>query len=273
MQNNVVSDNCVENTIAPSVLEDTTENTEILEILGADPSITQEYGPDINKDVATRFTHIATSGLDKEVRKDLIKKYLVPSNCINIAAPQLNLEIKAALTEPVVKRDRAIEARQKQMAAGISALGKVISDQLSTKDKNNDLIKDLMEIGRMFCDIQHSESEARRNFALYTVKKDLKDQLSTTKIDKFLFGSNFTETIKTAKAVSKSSSDLKPDTDKRPTSTYAPSKLLNWKARTPARRQPTAQPPRHQPSASQNASQRATSSHTYKQRPKYTRRH
>lgn len=273
-----VSDNSVENSTAPIIVEDETINTEILEILGADPSASQEYGPDINKEVATRFTHIATSGLDKEVRKDLIKKYLVPENCVNIAAPQLNLEIKAALTEQVVKRDKAIEARQKQMAAGISALGKVISDQLSAKDKNNDLIKELMDIGRMFCDIQHSESEARRNFALYTVKKDLKEQLSATKIDKFLFGSNFTETIKTAKAVSKSSSDLKPDADKRPkpaTSNNASNKYLNWKARTPARRQPPAQAPRHQQPAAQHAPPRATSSNSYnyKQRPKPARRH
>lgn len=225
-----VSDNSVENLTAPSTLDDNTDSIEILEILGADPSVPQEYGPDINKDVATRFAHKATSGLDKEVRKDLIKKFLVPNNCTNVAAPLLNLEIKAALSEQVVKRDKAIEARQKQMAAGISALGKVISDKLCTKDKNNDLIKGLMEIGRIFYDIQHSESDARRNFALYTVKKDLKDQLSTTKIDKFLFGSNFTETLKTAKAVSKSSSDLKPEADKRPkpsTSTGTSNKFLN----------------------------------------------
>lgn len=276
----LVLDNSLENSAAPRVFEDTSTNTEILEILGADPSVTQEYGHDINKDVATRFEHITTSGLDKEIRKDLIKNFLVPGNCTNIAAPKLNVEIKAALNEQVIKRDKAIESRQKQIAAGISALGKIISDQLSTKDKNNDLIKNLMDIGRIFCDIQHSESEARRNFALYSVKKEMKEQLSTTKIDTFLFGNNFTETIKTAKAVSKSSSDLKPDSNQKPkpaTSVNTSSKYLNWRARTSARRQPMGQPPRHQPPASHQNSlaraPRASSSHTYKQRPKQTRRH
>lgn len=263
-----------DNVMAPNDLEDPPISTELLEILGVDPSITQEYGPDINKEVASRFAHIATSGLDKEIRKDLIKKFLVPNNCTSIDAPQLNLEIKAALTEQVVKRDRAIESRQKQMAAGLSALGKIISDQLLTEDKNNDLIKDLMEVGRIFCDIQHSESETRRNFTLYTVKKELKEQLSKTKIDKYLFGSNFTETLKTAKAVSKSSADLKPEAEKKSkTPTASTSRYLNWKARAPARRQPPAHPPRHlPPPAPQSAPQRGTSSHTYRQRPKHTRR-
>ncbi|CAH2045580.1 unnamed protein product, partial [Iphiclides podalirius] len=163
-------------------------NAEILDILGVDPSVTLEYGADINKDVATRLTHIATMGLNKDMRKELVNKHLIPANSTNIAAPLLNPEIKAALSEQVLKRDKAIETRQKQIAAGITHLGKIISDQLNSKEMNNNLIKDLMDVSRIFCDIQHSESEARRNFALYSVKKDLKDQLSTTKIDKYLFG-------------------------------------------------------------------------------------
>ncbi|XP_046964264.1 uncharacterized protein LOC124533144 isoform X1 [Vanessa cardui] len=246
-------------------------NTELLDILGADPSVTIEYGPDINKDVASRFAHIATSGLSREVRKNLLMKNLVPQNCKNIAAPQLNAEIKAALSEQVVKRDRAIEARQKQMAAAISSLGIIISNQLGPKDKNNELIKDLMDVGRMFCDIQHTESEARRNFALYSVKKELKDQLSITKIDKYLFGNDLAETLKTAKAVSKSISDLKQDAPKKP-KPAASTKHLNWKARTSARRQPTGPSPRYQPPATHNAQHRAPLSQNYAQRFKQTRR-
>ncbi|CAH2223967.1 jg20373 [Pararge aegeria aegeria] len=274
-EQNVVSDNVSGDPIASSVHDEGAANAEILDILGADPSVAIEYGPDINKDVATRFTHVATVGLNKDVRKELLKKFLVPGNCTNIAAPQLNAEIKATVSEQVVKRDKAIEARQKQIAAGISSLGKIISDQLCATEKNNDLIRDLMEVSRILCDIQHSESEARRSFALYSVKRELKDQLSATKIDKFLFGSNLPETIKTAKAVSKSSSDLKPEIPKKPkasTSANTSGKNLNWKARAATRRQPTGPPPRHHPPAQLNVPPRGNSSQGYTQRPKQTRR-
>nr|XP_026486006.1 uncharacterized protein LOC113393374 [Vanessa tameamea] len=269
-----INDNSENDTSAPCLHEEPSGvvNIEILDILGADPSVTIEYGPDINKDVASRFTHIATSGLTRETRKDLLKKYLVPENCKNIAAPQLYAEMKGALTDQVVKRDRAIESRQKQMAAAISSLGKIISDQLSAKDINNALIKDLMDVGRIFCDIQHTESEARRNFALYSVKKELKDQLSLTKIDKYLFGNDLAETIKTAKAVSKSISDLKPNAPKKPKPTASSTKNLNWMARTPARRQPTGLPSLHQLPATHNKPPRAPLSHNYAQRSKQTRR-
>ncbi|XP_045494171.1 uncharacterized protein LOC123693215 [Colias croceus] len=258
------------------ITPDESENIDIQDILGVDPTVTLEYGPEIHKDVASRFAHIATTGLDKDTRKELSNKYLIPENCTSIAAPQLNPEIKGVLFDQVIKRDKAIEGRQKLMAVGITALGKIISTQLSSKDKNNDLIKELMDIGRIFCDIQHSDSECRRNFALYSVKKELKEQLSTTKIDKFLFGSNLLEKVKTAKAITKSSSDLKPDAPKKPKSNPTPStsgKPLNWKTRTPARRQPPGPRSRHQQPAAQSAPARGNSSQSYTQRPKPSRRH
>lgn len=260
-----------------SSFEEAATSADIIEILGDDPSASQDYGPDINKEVASRFAHFTTSGLDKEVRKELLKKHLVPGNCTNVAAPQLNTEIKAALPEYEVKRDKAMEARQRQIAAGITFLAKIISDQLSKPDKDGDLIKSLMEIGRLFCDVQHSESEARRHLVLNNVKKDLKDQLTLTKIDKFLFGDNFAETLKTAKVVSKSSSDLKPEAARKPkylnqNKGSSSKKNLNWKARTSARRQTMAPQQRYQPPAQQNAMQQSTSSQSYTQRSKQTRR-
>ncbi|XP_046964265.1 uncharacterized protein LOC124533144 isoform X2 [Vanessa cardui] len=117
----------------------------------------------------------------------------------------------------------------------------------------------------------NTESEARRNFALYSVKKELKDQLSITKIDKYLFGNDLAETLKTAKAVSKSISDLKQDAPKKP-KPAASTKHLNWKARTSARRQPTGPSPRYQPPATHNAQHRAPLSQNYAQRFKQTRR-
>ncbi|XP_060802865.1 uncharacterized protein LOC132902317 [Amyelois transitella] len=240
------------------------------DILGEDPTATAEYGPDINTDLAARLAHIATSGLNKDTRIDLLKKFLVPANCENISAPKLNVEIKAAIPETATKRDKCIESRQKIIAAGITALGGVISRQLESKNKDNDLIKDLMDVARLLCDIQHAESETRRNFALYSVKKELKDQLSLTEIDKCLFGSDFAETLKTAKAVSKSSTDLKRDFPKKsPPAANPYKKDLNWKPRTGARRQQPVTQTRPQSSAAPSATPRGSSSRNYRQRRRH----
>ncbi|KAJ2940860.1 hypothetical protein O0L34_g10121 [Tuta absoluta] len=189
--------------------DDAALDTIILDILGDDPSTSVRYGNEIHKDLASRFVHLATHGLDKSIRKDLTAKYLIPSNCTQIGAPKLNVEIKAALPEGMVKRDKAIEVKQKLLSSAIACLAGAMTDQLNSKDKNHDLLKKLMDTGRLLCDLQHAESVTRRNFALYSVKKDMKEHLTNTKIDTSLFGENLAEALKTAKAVNKSSTDLK----------------------------------------------------------------
>ncbi|PZC71511.1 hypothetical protein B5X24_HaOG213197 [Helicoverpa armigera] len=188
----------------------------ILEILGDDPSATVMYGEEVHKELASRLDHFATTGINKETRKDLTTKYLVPANCVHIAAPLLNPEIKAALPEPVVKKDKATE-------------------------------------GRLLCDLQHTESITRRNFALFSLKKEVKDHISDNKIDKYLFGEKLAETLKSAKAVNKSSSDIKadPKPSKKQTPRSAPKAqpAKNWKNPAP-RRKTTAPTPRREPAAS-----------------------
>ncbi|KAI5632227.1 hypothetical protein NE865_15065 [Phthorimaea operculella] len=179
-------------------------DSDLLDILGVDPSATVEYGKDIHGELASRLQHIATSGLTKESRKELNEKYLTPANCAKIGAPAMNPEIKAAVTETVMKRDKGIEARQKQLACAISGLADVINKEIETKEKDNTRVKQLMDICRILCDIQHAESVTRRNFAIFSIKKELKEHLVTTKIDKTLFGDNLAETLKSAKAVTKS---------------------------------------------------------------------
>jgi hypothetical protein len=244
--NNCIDEEKVDNPQIDSTPEinsasDSVLDSMLLDILGDDPTATAEYGKDINDQLASRLDYFASNGLTKEARKELSEKYLVPSNCVRIGAPTLNAEIKAALPENLVKRDKAIETRQNLLAKAISSLGSAISDELSTTNKNQDLLKKLMDTGRLLCDIQHAESVTRRNFALYALKKDLKEHLFNTKIDKYLFGENLSETLKTAKAVSKSGTDLKvstASTSKKFTPTPKnQNKNLNWKTPAPPRRQ------------------------------------
>lgn len=238
-----ITDNVVENTETPAPELDNT----ILEILGDDPTALNIFGDEIQKDLAVRLQHCATNGLSKEQRKVFKEKYLTPSNCKMINAPVLNAEIKVAVSEVVAKRDKAIETKQAQLACAISALSQALTRLLSSTDKDSDLIKLLMDTSRILCDCQYNDSLTRRSFVLSTLKKDMKDQLQNTKVDSMLFGENFAETIKTAKAISKSGAELKATPTskmqsvvKKPTS--GPSKNLNWRSPFPTRRQP--EPPR-----------------------------
>lgn len=163
-------------------------------------------------------------------------------NCTRIAAPILNVEIKAALPEAMVKRDKSFEVRQNQIATAISCIASAVTDQLSSSQINQELLKKLMDTGRLLCDIQSTDSKARRNFAMFSVKKDMKEHLSNTEIDKHLFGENLSDTLRSAKAVNKSGTDLKvqpPKTFKKPAATPSskpPAK--NWKTAALTRRPP-----------------------------------
>ncbi|KAI5641369.1 hypothetical protein NE865_06407 [Phthorimaea operculella] len=195
---------------APVENTETTElDISILEILGDDPTLIKSFGAEIQKDLAVRLEHCVTNGLSKEIRKELKEKYLIPSNCKLINAPVLNAEIKAAVSDQVAKRDKAIEIKQSQVASAIAALSQALTHVLSSSDKDSELIKILMDTSRLLCDCQHSDSITRRNFILSTLKKDMKDQLQNSKVDNYLFGENFAETIKTAKAITKSGAELK----------------------------------------------------------------
>ncbi|XP_063635076.1 uncharacterized protein LOC134805789 [Cydia splendana] len=243
-------------------------DSSVLEILGEDPSESIQYGSEIRKELANRLEHIATTGLSKEVRKELLEAYLIPANCTKIGAPLMNAEIKAAVTDVITKRDKGIEMRQKQLACAISGLAGVINTELESSEKNNERLKQLMDIGRILCDVQHSESVTRRNFAIYSIKKDLKDHITNTKIDKYLFGEELAETLKTAKAVSKSGTELKVKSQVRSVKPFTPTSNLNWRARAPARRQQG--PQRNREPAHRSSTPGPSSRHTRTPRHSYS---
>nr|XP_049706303.1 uncharacterized protein LOC110375827 [Helicoverpa armigera] len=222
----------------PSIEQELDED--LLKILGVDPSQQRLYGKDIQPDLAIRLQHVATSGLSKETRKELTDRYLLPGNCTLVDAPALNPEIKAAIPEAVFKRDKAIELKQKQLSSVASCLGEAISTLMSQPIRDTALIQTLMDGSKLLCDAQHADSLTRRNFILNNLKKELKDQLAATKIDKLLFSEELSNTLKTAKAISQSSADMKPQTTKNPVKrSQKPVKnYLNWRAPPPNQARP-----------------------------------
>ncbi|XP_049876967.1 uncharacterized protein LOC126374386 [Pectinophora gossypiella] len=224
-------------------------DNELLDILGVDPTSDKKYGKDIHKDLSVRLQHWALTGLTKDLRKELKEKYLTPENCKLIDPPELNAEIKAAVSDIILKRDKAIEGKQKQLTLAITCLGEAISMLISTKEKNTALLKLLMDSARMMCNCQHADTVTRRNFLLGAVKKDVREQLQNSKVDKFLFGEDLPEILKSARAIHKSGTELKPPAtkiaNKKQTSnnTSSSARNLNWRNQGLGRK-PTTGPPK-----------------------------
>lgn len=194
---------------APAGSDECVLDDEILELLGASPSKSKKMGDKIQKDIALRWEHIATSGLSKETRKDLLSKHLVPENCPKLSAPLLNLEIKAALSDTLIGKDKASEGKQNQITAVISCIGEALTKMINTENKDTSIIKPLLEGAQLICDFNFHESMKRRSLICATIKKEIKSQLYETKIDTYLFGDTLADTLRAAKAISKSGSEIK----------------------------------------------------------------
>ncbi|KAL0859357.1 hypothetical protein ABMA27_011149 [Loxostege sticticalis] len=243
---------------------------EILEILGEDPSQAKLYGKDIQQDLAIRMQHIATNGLSKEARKELLDRYLPPANCALIDAPTLNPEVAYAITDAIQKRDKGLVSRQKQQASALSCLGEALTQLMASDAKNTGLIKLLMDAVKLISDNQATDSNIRRSFILNGLKKNLKDQLQATKIDKMLFGEQLVDTLKAAKAISRSGSDMKPAPVRQPAAKKPPHNL-NWRAPPQSQRPKGTQrkepfPHKDRPASSSKRSSRPAKSRSHNYR-------
>jgi hypothetical protein len=239
---------------------------DIMDILGNDPTTITKFGKDTNAELAIRLEHYCTSGLSKEVRKEFCEKYLIPNNCKLIDAPQLNAEIKAGTSEIVIKRDKYIENRQKQLATTLSCLSEALTLLFSAQNKDTKLIQLVMDAVRNLCDCQYNDSITRRSLILSSLRKEMKEQLQSTKLSNFLFGDNLVDTIRTAKAINKSGAELKalPPPKAVPNKKFIPGPSKNWKAQLTAKKppapaqkkkDPAAAPPKNRPSNSYKPSQ------------------
>lgn len=227
----------------------------ILEMLGENPSKNKKFGPPIQAELAVRWEHIATTGLSKDIKKELLEKYFLPENCIKIGAPSLNPEVKAALSDTLVRKDKVIETKQNQQAISISCISQALTKIFASETKDAEIIKLLIDGVRLLCDYQHTETMSRRSFVTSTIKKDIKDHLYATEIDNFLFGEKLAETLKSAKAINKSAAEMKTISQQK-TANFSQAKFnqprpLNGKPPLPLTRQPGAgrgsAPATHQP--------------------------
>ncbi|XP_050512905.1 uncharacterized protein LOC126888594 [Diabrotica virgifera virgifera] len=117
---------------------------------------------------------------------------------------------KGALTDSNERRDARLSSLQSQVGAGIAAIGKVLSslyEKGEERDKEN--IQALSDAGRILADVHYQETISRRDLVLLNINKDLRDTLSESPPDEWLFGGNLEEAIKAKKTIDISSQQLR----------------------------------------------------------------
>ncbi|XP_008210113.1 uncharacterized protein LOC103316712 [Nasonia vitripennis] len=171
-------------------------------------------GPEIHEALATRYSEILSGGMDKEWRTSLLKKYLIPSNCSLLNAPQLNAEVKSVMSSIALKKDNYNETRQQQLGAGITAVAKALTAVLNSEEDGKNanlkalLIEHLGDGARLLADLFYELSIARRSFIIPGLSFIAKNVAESCKVDSLLFGKDFAEKHKSAVAVEKEAKSL-----------------------------------------------------------------
>ncbi|XP_046613729.1 uncharacterized protein LOC124302028 [Neodiprion virginianus] len=182
---------------------------DVLNVIGPRLEPDQKQAPALHKDIVIRWKEIFKKGISNEENKNLVKKYNIPKNCGFIAAPVLNSEVIAAIQENVKTRDKRITEKQERIAACMAANGKAIS--ITLKSDSPDKLERLeieSDIGRLLAFLQREESEIRQSLILANLNSSVREILTGSTVDGFLFGENLEEKIKTAETIERASKDL-----------------------------------------------------------------
>lgn len=174
----------------------------IITALGNPSSSEKTYADDIHPEIIKRIENILASGVDKETRDKLCKKYLIPKNCMLLDAPKLNTELESLLSDPIKERDKRVEDRQQQLGIALSAVLSVL-DNLIRNNENINNIGTLTDVSRLLSDLHYNDTCTRRKLVAVNLDKNLIKSLDAAKRDSFLFGEKFNENVKSANAIKK----------------------------------------------------------------------
>lgn len=198
---------------------------ELLSALGEATDEKPLYGENIHHSLAQRWIPILKKGLAKDIKDKVLKEYLIPENCKLLKAPTLNPEVKAAVPEIVINRDKNIQSKQDQLGLGISALNKAITLLLLGEDKIQ-AIKILSDSCRILTDLHYVETQVRTRLITPCLDKSFTPLIKDHERDEMLFGEKLSETIKASKAIERQGTQIKKSTLRTtslPTSTAGPS--------------------------------------------------
>ncbi|ODM98647.1 hypothetical protein Ocin01_08020 [Orchesella cincta] len=182
---------------------------ELLDILGAAPVTDHKWGESIPDELAVRWKHFSTKGIEKEARKALFDSYEIPSNCTFLLPPKLNPELNSK-NEAIQKKEIVFRKMQEQLGHALAAFGKSITlISKSQWEGKKDAFESLVNGAKMLTDIHHSLSASRQHTILFSVQQNIKKVLEECEMDEFLFGSDLGNRLKTAKELEKVSNEVR----------------------------------------------------------------
>ena len=195
---------------------------EILQAIGERIHPDRKLAPAIHSKFVTGIEEIIKKGLTTDKKKELIKKFLSPENCLMMDPPKLNPELKACLQESITKRDSRIVEKQVRITSSLAGLldvfVKITSIKSDEKLPTKDLTESLWGVLQLLADLQHAESSIRRSLILKNINTSMKETLNATAVDEWLFGEKLDEKVKAAKTIENSSKSLKPKTQQNQSS-------------------------------------------------------
>lgn len=182
---------------------------EIIQALGETTEEAPKFGAKILDNLARLWTPILRTGLSKESKDTLLKKYLIPENCPLLLPPALNPEISAAISEPSRARDKRVESIQQQLGLGVTAINRALVLLFNGDNNKLEAIKVLSDSCRILCDLHHVETVARKKFITTGLDKSFKTMVQGVNRDEMLFGSKLSEQIKASKVIEKQGLQIK----------------------------------------------------------------
>lgn len=153
------------------------------------------------------WRRILRDGLKKEEETELLEKYPRAGNC-RVEAPVVNEEVESIFNEKMRKRD-IFYHKIKMSGSGLSALA--ITMILNEKDGIDKLklLELLNDADWLMSDLFHLLTIARRSFLFASIDRKMRSILEKDRADELLFGVEFSQRIKSAKAAEKVGSSLK----------------------------------------------------------------
>ncbi|KAJ2951845.1 hypothetical protein O0L34_g14010 [Tuta absoluta] len=182
----------------------------LLEALGDCHTDTPEWGDEILQDIAQRWEPIFRTGLKKDVKEDLYKKYLFPKNIPLSKPPILNPEIAAVLTEQSKNRDSRVSTKQNQIGRTLAAIGRAMSGIINKSMETSDVIRTLNDAGKLLSDSHYLETDTRRSLVTPLLDKAYIMPFKDRKRDSFLFGDNLGDFIKSSRGIKKTGQMITP---------------------------------------------------------------
>jgi hypothetical protein len=209
------------------------------------PSLCKRWGPSLRQ------------GLEEKMRTTLLEKYPHPTNFGECKAPILDLEIKRALDQLTLRRDKYQAYTQDKVGNTIAALGKSINKLLQSelpKPLKDDILTDLNNAVLIQTEVFFEMSKSRRFLILPMLSPTVKEVVQDSAPTESLFGGDLTERLRAAKALEKSSHELKHKSKMIMPSHRATNKSLNGRGQPSQMRDAR---PQRSPTCSFNAARRS----------------